>query len=113
MAIAGALPGARGGGGGGGGKAIIDPIAEDQPFDLASRARQSALEQASKTLNTMWDGTAEKFTTFLVALRIRLSEARWDAAAPHGIISYGAAPNTNTPFTIRPDHRSGARSCSN
>jgi len=64
---------------------VLDPFASDDPFDLASRAGDTAFKQASAAIEPGWDGTPTSFPPFLNALRIRAREARWDAVSPQGI----------------------------
>ena len=64
---------------------VLDPFTSNDPFDLASRAGSTAFTTACSKLDETWDGTAETFPAFVIALRVRAVEANWTAAAPHGI----------------------------
>ena len=64
---------------------VLDPFLSNDPFDLASRAGSTAFTTACSKLDDTWDGTAEKFPAFVIALRVRAVEANWVAAAPRGI----------------------------
>ena len=65
----------------------LDPIFLDEPLDLSSRAGNAAYVRACAKLDETWDGTVEKFPSFVISLRIRASESNWDAAPPRGILS--------------------------
>jgi hypothetical protein len=65
-----------------------DPFLSADAFDLSTRAGSNAYITASAPLDVIWDGTIEKFPSFLIALRIRASETNWGAAAPQGILVY-------------------------
>lgn len=67
---------------------VLDPFNAPNPFDLSSRAGSYAFATASAALDELWDGTIEKFPAFIISLRVRASEVRWNAAAPQGIMSY-------------------------
>ena len=69
--------------------AIFDPFAEDTPFDLSSRAGVQAFSEACAKLDNEWDGSVHTFPSFLVSLRLRANEAKWDAPNPHGILEIG------------------------
>ena len=58
------------------------------PFDLSTRSGSSAYAKASSPLTEKWDGSIDKFPNFIVALMSRASESKWDATAPHGILTY-------------------------
>ena len=72
--------------------AIYDPFQADRPFNLTTRLGQQAYAEACAPLddNCKWDGSVETFPSFVVALKLRASEAQWDAPAPHGILTIGA-----------------------
>jgi hypothetical protein len=82
---------AGGGAGGAGGNPapLLDPFAATAPFDLSSRAGSTAYSTACSVLEEIWDGTPNTLPSFLVCLRIRADEVKWDAADPHGILTYG------------------------
>jgi hypothetical protein len=67
---------------------VQDPFSSSDAFDLSSRAGESAFKQAGAPLDTIWDGTTATFPSFIVALRIRAAEARWDATDGTGIMHY-------------------------
>ena len=66
---------------------ILDPFASNAPFNLASRAGDTAFQRASSALDETWDGTVETFPSFIIALRIRSAEVGWNAAAPQGVVT--------------------------
>ena len=47
---------------------LLDPYTSDIPFDLSSRAGAQAFTNACNILDDTWDGTADAFPTFIVAL---------------------------------------------
>ena len=71
---------------------LLDPYTDQAPFDLSSRAGSQAFTTACAILDDTWDGTANAFPTFVVALRVRAREVNWGAPAPHGILTVGAIP---------------------
>lgn len=60
----------------------LDPFDSVTPFDLTSRAGSHAFTLASAALDETWDGTIQAFPSFLLSLRARSSEVRWNAAPP-------------------------------
>jgi hypothetical protein len=86
--------GGGGAGAGGGGGAppgpLLDPFDAATPFDLAARAGSTAYATACSALDETWDGMPDTLPAFVVCLRIRSAEVKWDAAAPNGILTYGA-----------------------
>ena len=68
---------------------LLDPYTSDVPFDLSSRAGAQAFTNACAILDDTWDGTADAFPTFIVALRVRAREVNWGAQGPQGILTYG------------------------
>jgi hypothetical protein len=66
----------------------LDPFTAATPFDLSTRAGSHAYTTACSALEDKWDGTIAKFPAFLIALRVRGSEANWGAPAPQGILLY-------------------------
>ena len=71
---------------------LLDPFTTNAPFDLSSRAGSQAFTTACTALDDTWDGTADAFPTFIVALRVRAREENWSAQPPHGILTFGAVP---------------------
>ena len=67
---------------------IMDPFASNQPFDLGSRAGSTAYAMASAPLETPWDGKTSTFPPFVLALKIKAQEYRWDADGPTGILMF-------------------------
>ena len=65
---------------------ILDAFESTHPFDLVSRAGSYAFAKASAPLEKTWDGTIEQFPSFIISLRVRASEVRWNAPAPQGIL---------------------------
>lgn len=68
---------------------LLDPFDSSAPFDLSSRAGSVAFAAASAALDESWDGSVETFPSFIVTLRIRASEVKWNAVAPQGILTFG------------------------
>lgn len=66
--------------------ALLDPFDSDQPFDLTSRCGSQAFAAASATLDETWDDTIQTFPSFLISLRARASEVKWDAPPPCRIL---------------------------
>ena len=68
---------------------MFDPFIEDQPFNLASRAGDQAYTSISAALKDedVWDGNVTTFPSFVVALRLRAEEGKWNATDPHGILT--------------------------
>jgi hypothetical protein len=67
---------------------LLDPFDSNDPFDLSSRAGSVAFAAASAPLDESWDGSVETFPSFIVTLRIRASEVKWNAADPQGILTF-------------------------
>ena len=65
----------------------VDPVFQAAPFDLSSRAGINAYTQASSKLSETWDGSVNKFPSFLIALRERAQESNWMAPLPQGILT--------------------------
>ena len=79
---------------------LLDPYTDHAPFDLSSRAGSQAFATACMVLDDTWDGTADAFPTFVVALRVRAREVNWGAPTPYGILTIGATQadqNNNIP----------------
>ena len=78
-------------------KPVFDPFDSNDPFDLSTRAGSTAYTTISAPLDEIWDGHVSTFPSFIVALRLRGEEGKWNAPAPHGILSFptgvGAATN--------------------
>ena len=85
-AAAAAAAAAAGGQAAAGGGPLLHPFEADQPFDLSTRAGAAAFATASSALEETWDGSTDSFPAFVTALRLRASEAKWNAPAPHGIL---------------------------
>ena len=66
---------------------LLDPFASNAPFDLSTRSGLTAFTQAGSALDDLWDGTVDKFPSFVIGLRVKAQEVRWNAAPPHGILS--------------------------
>jgi hypothetical protein len=67
---------------------LLDPFDSNDPFDFSSRAGSVAFAAASAPLDKSWDGRVETFPSFIVTLRIRASEVKWNAADPQGILTF-------------------------
>ena len=68
--------------------AVLQLFDDSSPFDLSSRAGSAAMSKASSPLGPTWDGTIDKLPPFLTALKARAREAKWNAAAPNGILLF-------------------------
>jgi len=68
---------------------VFDTFVEDQPFNLASHAGDQAYTSISATINSedLWYGNVSTVPSFVVALRLRAEEGKWNATAPHGILA--------------------------
>ena len=71
-----------------------DPFSSPNAFDLSSRSGKSAFKTPSAALDTKWDGATANFPAFVVSLRIRATEARWNATDATGILTYHKNGNT-------------------
>ena len=67
---------------------VFDIFDATTAFDLSSRAGSAAFAQASAPLQDKWNGTIDTFPSFMMSLRVRSQKAKWNAAAPHGILTY-------------------------
>lgn len=67
---------------------LYDLFDNGTPFDMNSRAGSSAMSIASAALSEKWDGSATKLPTFLLSLKQRAQDVKWDAPAPHGILMF-------------------------
>ena len=67
---------------------VLELFDASSPFDLSSRAGNSAYARACCGLEDKWDGSIEKFPSLITGLRDRAIEAKWDAASPNGILTY-------------------------
>ena len=65
---------------------ILDAFESIHPFDLGSQAGSYAFAKASAPLNKTLDGTVKKFPSFIISLRVCVSEVRWNAPAPQGTL---------------------------
>ena len=70
---------------------IVDLFESNQPFDLFwTRSGNDAFNKISNQLDEIWDGTVETFPLFLIELRVCANEGGWNAAAPTGVLTFGA-----------------------
>jgi hypothetical protein len=67
---------------------VLELFDASSPFDLSSRAGNAAYAKACSGLQDKWDGSIEKFPSLITGLRDRAIEAKWDATAPHGILTF-------------------------
>lgn len=72
---------------------VFDPFASDDAFDLSSRSGSSAYATVSSPLDTVWNGDTATFPSFVVALRIRAKEGKWDAAGTVDPVTNITTPN--------------------
>jgi len=68
---------------------IYNPFVTNDAFDLSSRVGSSAFISASALLDIIWDSDVLNFPSFIVALRLRTKEGKWDAAGDTGILTIG------------------------
>ena len=47
----------------------LDPIFQNAPFDLSSRAGSAAFARTAEKLGEPWDGSVEGFPTFIINLK--------------------------------------------
>ena len=66
---------------------VYDPLASNDPFDLSTRSGSSAYGKISSTLDTKLNGDVSTFPSFVVSLRIRAREGKWDAPGNEGILT--------------------------
>ena len=78
---------------------VLDPFESDDSFDLSSRVGFLAYSTISSPLDDIWDGSVSTFHLFVVALRLRTSEGKWNKATDPGILTFGTTPNTQNIFT--------------
>jgi len=74
---------------------VLDPFQADFPYNLASRLGSQAYANVWAPLDDIWDGTVNKFPSFVVALSLRGEEAKWNAVAPNGILAINGKKNVN------------------
>jgi hypothetical protein len=67
---------------------LLDPFDAAPPFDLSSRAGSTAYATACSALDETWDGMPDTLPSFVVCLRIRSAEVKWNSPAPKGILTY-------------------------
>ena len=67
---------------------VFDPFDSTKPFDLSTRAGSTAYSTISAPLDEVWDGHVATFPSFIVALRLRSEEGKWNATAPQGILTF-------------------------
>ena len=56
-------------------------------FDLSSRLGSSAYDKINSPLDTSWKGDVSTFPLFVVLLRIRTREGKWNSVGPEGILT--------------------------
>ena len=79
-------PAAEGGSGGG---SVIHALFDDStPFNMASRAGSTAMQDASAILDDTWDGTVSAMPAFITSLKKRSQMAKWNAPDPNRILTY-------------------------
>ena len=64
---------------------VTDHYASNDPFDLTTRAGDRVFKDILEPLDTIWDGTAQKFPSFSSNYARHANDEGWDRAAPHGI----------------------------
>ena len=66
---------------------VYDPFASTEAFDLSSRSGSSAYAKISSPLDTLWEGDVSTFPSFVVLLRIRAREGKWNSLGDEGILT--------------------------
>lgn len=72
---------------------VFDPFASNAAFDLSSRSGSSAYATISAPLDDIWNGDTSTFPSFVVSLRIRAKEGKWDAAGTTDAATGITTPN--------------------
>jgi hypothetical protein len=67
---------------------LLDPFDTTTPFDLSSWAGSTAYATACSALDETWNGMPDTLPSFVVCLRIRSAEVKWNSPAPNGILTY-------------------------
>jgi hypothetical protein len=67
---------------------VLELFDASSPFDLSSRAGNAAYARACSGLVDKFDGSIDKFPSLITGLRDRAIEAKWNAAAPNGILAF-------------------------
>jgi len=65
---------------------IYNPFESNDPVDLSTRSRSSAYDKISSPLDNVWSSDVDTFPSFVVSLKIRAKEGKWDATGDTGII---------------------------
>jgi len=68
---------------------IFEPFSEDQPFNLTTSLGAQTFADVCKGFKEPWDGKVSSFPYFVVKLSLRVAEVKWEAQAPHGILTIG------------------------
>ena len=66
---------------------VHDPSSTNNPFNLDTRYESNAYSTISSSLDQLWDGAVESFLSFLVAIRIRAKQGKWNATGNQGILT--------------------------
>ena len=72
---------------------VFDPFASDAAFDLSTRSGSTAYATISAPLDEIWNGDTSTFPSFVVSLRIRAKEGKWDAAGTTDAVTGITTPN--------------------
>ena len=88
---------------------IYDPFASNDPFDLSSRSGSTAYTSCSAPLDQIWDGDVSNFPSFVVVLRLRAKEGKWDAAGDTGILQVDGKDILTEYHSITNQHIEDAR----
>jgi len=78
--------------------AAITPKIDDQfdsndPFDLSTRSWSSAYDNISVPLDDVWSGDVDTFPSFVVSLRFRTKEGKWNKAGTQGLLKVATIDN--------------------
>ena len=66
------------------------------PFDVYFQAGSTAYANACASISKLWDGQVETFPSFIVNVRIHADKVKWNALAPHGILSVPTRGSTSS-----------------
>ena len=72
---------------------VFDPFASTDPFDLSSRSGSMAYATISAPLDNIWNGDTSTFPSFVVSLRIRAKEGKWDAPGTTNVTTEVVTPD--------------------
>jgi len=65
---------------------IYDSFESNNPFDLSTCSSCSAYDKIFSTLDNVWSGEVDNFPSFVVSLKNRAKEGKWDATRDTGTL---------------------------